>query len=274
VSWVARSSHFAGRPPILPRGGVTAENYANDMAGIGGRLIELQILWDQVEDRSVYPFNISAIASIETLDLDWPVTFFVGENGSGKSTLLEAIAVGAGLNPEGGSRNLQFSTNATHSPLHAHLQLSWHGRHKRAFFLRAESFYNLATSYAEVFRIGAPVPDLAEIHEQSHGESFLHAVGRHSGSNGLYLFDEPESALSVRGQLALLRHIHDGVKKGSQFLVSTHSPILLAFPEAQIFQMTDEGPVSRKYRETDQYQLTRDFLQDPDQFFRYLFSED
>jgi predicted ATPase len=243
------------------------------MAGIGGRLIEIEVLWNQVEDRTVYPFNIPAIASIESLDLDWPVTFLVGENGSGKSTLLEAIAVGAGLNPEGGSRNLQFSTNATHSPLHAHLQLSWHGRHKRAFFLRAESFYNLATSYAKVFRIDPPVKDLADIHEQSHGESFLHAVARHSGSQGLYLFDEPESALSVRGQLALLRHMHDAVNKGSQFLASTHSPILMAFPEARIFQMTDDGPVPMKYRETDQYQLTRDFLQDPGQFFRHLFDE-
>jgi predicted ATPase len=241
------------------------------MVGIGGRLIEIEVLWDKVEDRSVYPFNIPAIASIETLDLDWPVTFLVGENGSGKSTLLEAIAVGTGLNPEGGSRNLQFSTNATHSPLHAYLQLSWHGRHKRAFFLRAESFYNLATSYAEVFRRDAP--ELARIHEQSHGESFLHAIGSHSGSQGLYLLDEPESALSVRGQLALLRHIHDGLNKGSQFLISTHSPILLAFPEARIFQMTTEGPVSKDYRQTDQYQLTRDFLQDPYQFFRYLFEE-
>ena len=243
------------------------------MVGIGGRLIEIEVLWPQVEDQTVYPFNIPAIASIETLDLDWPVTFLVGENGSGKSTLLEAIAVGAGLNPEGGSRNLQFSTNATHSPLHAHLQLSWHGRHRRAFFLRAESFYNVATTYAEVFGNGDPVPDLAKIHEQSHGESFLHAIARHSGSQGLYLLDEPESALSVRGQLALLRHMHDGVNKGSQFLVSTHSPILLAFPDARILQMTDEGPVSKKYRETDQYQLTRDFLEDPDQFFRHLFEE-
>jgi predicted ATPase len=244
------------------------------MVGIGGRLIEVEVLWDQVEDRSVYPFNIPAIASIETVDLDWPVTFFVGENGSGKSTLLEAIAVGAGLNPEGGSRSITFSTNGTHSPLHEHLRLSWHGRHKRAFFLRAESFYNLATNYAEVFSISPAVPDLADIHEQSHGESFLHAIARHSGSKGLYLLDEPESALSVRGQLALLRHIHDGLNKGSQFLISTHSPILLAFPEARIFQMTDEGPVPKEYRETDQYQLTRDFLQDPDQFFRYLFEED
>src|ERR1700722_8043735 len=136
-----------------PNGGVTRQKYAKRMAGIGGRLIEIEVLWNQIEDRTVYPFNIPAIASIETLDLDWPVTFLVGENGSGKSTLLEARAVGAGLNPEGGSRNLQFSTNATHSPLHAYLQFSWHGRHKRAFFLRAESFYNFATTYAEVFRI-------------------------------------------------------------------------------------------------------------------------
>jgi predicted ATPase len=242
------------------------------MVRVDARLMKVEVLWDQVQDRMVYPFDIPAIASIETLDLDWPVTFLVGENGSGKSTLLEAIAVSAGLNPEGGSRNLRFSTNATHSPLHAYLQLSWHGRHKRAFFLRAESFYNLATTYAGVFR--DEVPDLAEIHQQSHGESFLHAIGRHAGSQGLYLLDEPESALSVRGQLALLRHINDGVSRASQFIISTHSPILLAYPEARILWMSDEGPVLTAYEDTEQFQLTQSFLEDPERFFRHLFEDD
>jgi len=240
------------------------------MARIDGRLIEVEVLWDRVPDRDIYPFNIPAIVSLDVLTLDCPVTFLVGENGSGKSTLLEAIAVGAGLNPEGGSRNLRFSTNSTHSALHEHLQLSWRGRPKRAFFLRAESFYNLASTYRDVFQ---DVPDLASLHDRSHGESFLHAVQKHSGSNGLYLLDEPESALSVRGQLALLRQIHDGVKQASQFIISTHSPILSAFPQAKIFRMTDTGAAPTEYRDTDQYQLTKSFLDDPNQFFRHLFDD-
>jgi predicted ATPase len=238
------------------------------MARIDGRLIEAEVLWRQVPDRDIYPFNIPAIASLGVLSLDCPVTFLVGENGSGKSTLLEAIAVGAGLNPEGGSRNLRFATNPTHSILHEHLQLSWRGRPKRAFFLRAESFYNLASTYRDVFR---DIPDLRSLHDRSHGESFLHAVQKHAGSNGLYLLDEPESALSIRGQLALLRQIHDGVQQASQFIISTHSPILSAFPEAKILRMTDTGPVATEYRDTDQYQLTQSFLEDPVRFFRHLF---
>ena len=142
---------------------------------------------------------------------------------------------------------------------------------KRAFLLRAESFYNLASTYQDVF---SDVPDLAGFHDHSHGESFLHAVQRHLAAQGLYLLDEPESALSVRGQLALLRHIHDGVAQASQFIISTHSPILLAYPEARILRMTDEGPELTEYRETEQFQLTQAFLEDPEQFFRHLFAED
>jgi predicted ATPase len=248
----------------------TCRNYPRKVREIDGRLVEAEVLWEQVQDRTIYPFDIPSIASLKTLGLDRAVTYLVGENGSGKSTLLEAIAVGAGLNPEGGSRNLRFATNSTHSSLHEHLLLSWRGRPKRAFFLRAESFYNLASTYKEVFE---DVPDMATLHDRSHGESFLYAVQKHSGPRGLYLLDEPESALSVRGQLALLRQIHDGVAEASQFIISTHSPILLAYPNAGIFQMTDEGPVPIEYRDTDQFQLTQAFLESPHQFFRYLFDD-
>ena len=128
--------------------------------------------------------------------------------------------------------------------------------------MRAESFYNLASTYQEVFD---DVPDMATLHDRSHGESFLYAVQKHSGPRGLYLLDEPESALSVRGQLALLRHIHDGVAEASQFIIPTHSPILLAYPEAGILQMTNEGPVPIEYQDTDQFQLTQAFLESPDE---------
>src|SRR5271156_5353795 len=127
-----------------PRRGVAAQKYANQMAGKGGRLVEIEVLWNQIDDRTTYPFNIPAIASIKTLNIDWPVTFLVGENGSGKSTLLEAIAVGAGLNPEGGSRNFNFSTRASHSGLSDYLRLSRSARRVRdSYFLRAESYFNL-----------------------------------------------------------------------------------------------------------------------------------
>ncbi len=235
---------------------------------IDGRLIELEVRWDRVADRSIYPFSIPAIKSIEKLDLDYPVTFLVGENGSGKSTLLEAIAVNAGLNAEGGSGNLRFTTHDTHSSLHEFLELWWRGQPKKSFFLRAESFYNVASRYDQVFEDGR------NLHERSHGESFLEAVQRHFGSRGIYLLDEPESALSVTGQMALLRHVHDRVRTGGQFIISTHSPILLAYPQAMIFEMTDRGVRPIEYAETEQLLLTRSFLEDPDRFFRHLFDED
>jgi predicted ATPase len=233
---------------------------------IDGRLVEVEVLWDDVHDRTMYPYSVPSIGSTERLDLDHPVTFLVGENGSGKSTLLEAIAVASGLNAEGGSRNLRFSTHDTHSDLHDHLQLSWRGRPKRAFFLRAESFYNVASKYEEL--------ELPGLHGRSHGESFLEAVQRHFGPAGLYLLDEPESALSMRGQLALLRTMHERLEQSCQFVISTHSPILLAFPDAKILQMSDGGPTEVHYQDTDQYLLTKAFLDNPQTFLRHLFSDE
>jgi predicted ATPase len=161
------------------------------------------------------------------------VTCFVGENGSGKSTLVEAIAVSAGLNAEGGSRNLAFATRPTHSSLHEHFRLSWAVRPRRSFFLRAESFYNTATAYEEI--------DYGGYHDRSHGESFLDVAMRQFHEGGFYVLDEPESALSVQGQLALLRRMHDLTAAGAQFVVATHSPILLAFPGAVLYSLTQDG---------------------------------
>ena len=238
------------------------------MEPLDGRLVEVEILWDGAGDRASYPFCIPAISAVSTLSVDRPVTFLVGENGSGKSTLLEAIAVAAGLNAEGGSKNLTFATRSSHSDLHEHLRLSWRGRPRRAFFLRAESFYNVATSYDEV------LTELPSLHERSHGESFIEAIHRHFGSHGFFLLDEPESALSLRGQLALMRHMHDSIGDGSQFVISTHSPILLAYPGAVIYEMTNAGPEPIEYEQTDQYELTKSFLDDPERFLRHLFSDD
>jgi predicted ATPase len=221
---------------------------------------------DGITDPDAHPFDVPALRGLDELSMAQPVTCFVGENGSGKSTLVEALAVRAGLNAEGGSRNLQFATRPSHSALHQHLRLSWARRPARAFFLRAESFYTTASAYEEV--------GLGGYHERSHGESFLDVATRQFLPGGFYVMDEPESALSVRGQLTLLRRMHDLVDAGAQFVMATHSPILLAFPDAALYAL-DEGGVRRiRYEDTDPFVLTKAFLESPDRFFRHLFAED
>lgn len=219
-----------------------------------------------------YALEIPAIAKLGELPLDPAVTFLVGANGSGKSTLLEGIAVAAGLNAEGGSRNFRFGTRSTHSSLHRHLVLSRGDRPSTDFFLRAESFYNVAT---EVDTLG--VYDSyggTSLHAQSHGQSFLSLVLHRFGGNGLYLLDEPEAALSPQGQLALLVAIHDLVEAGSQLIIATHSPILVAFPGAAIYECSDSGVKPIDYESVPQVELYRDFLGDPARFLHHLFTED
>lgn len=193
------------------------------------------------------------------------VTFFVGENGSGKSTLVEAVAVRSGLNVEGGSRNLAFETRSTTSLLHEAIELVWHLQPARAFFLRAETFYNTATAYEAV--------GIRGYHERSHGESFLDAVQGQIQPPAFVLMDEPESALSVTGQLSLMRAMHDLVHLGCQFLIATHSPILLAFPGAQIWEFDDHGITPIAYDDAGAVQLTRSFLNSPERFLRHLFDD-
>ena len=235
---------------------------------------------DEVEDFDTYPFSIPAIRDLVELPLDPQVTLFAGENGSGKSTLIEAIAVGAGFNPEGGSRNMAFSTRASHSPRHECLRVVRGVRSPRTgYFLRAESFFNVASHIEELDRGpgGPPIIDAyggVSLHEQSHGESFLSLILNRFGPNGLYILDEPEAALSLRGNLALMRRIHDLVGEGSQFILSTHSPILLGYPNARIYLLSDQGISETSYEETEQYELTRSFLDDRDRFLHYLFADD
>lgn len=213
------------------------------------------------------------------LPLHAPVTFLVGENGTGKSTLLEAIAVAAGFNPEGGTRNFAFSTRSTHSRLHECIRLSRYGFPKDGFFLRAESFYNVATNIDEMDEgggLGAPVIDSfggVSLHEQSHGEGFLSVVMHRFGGNGLYILDEPEAALSPMRLLTLLSEIDRLVKHNSQFIISTHSPILMAYPGAEILELSEEGIRSVSYRETEHYQVTRRFLENPERMLHYLLDE-
>lgn len=226
-----------------------------------------------------YVSRIPAVRHLSRLEFPSNVTFFVGENGSGKSTLLEGIAVAMGFNPEGGTLNYGFSTNDTHSKLYEALTLE-RGiyRPKDGFFLRAESFYNAATYLEEV----ADTPGLPNVfdfyggkslHAQSHGESFMALCLNRFGGKGIYLLDEPEAALSPQNQLALLSRIVQLAKDGSQFIIATHSPILMACPDAVIYVIDENGIHETPYGETGHVQLTRSFLENPERMLRYLLEE-
>ncbi|GGC65981.1 AAA family ATPase [Undibacterium terreum] len=224
---------------------------------------------DKVDSFDRYPFSLPAVRSLEQLELHPKVTFFVGENGSGKSTLLEAIAVSLGFNAEGGTKNFSFGTRRSHSELHEYLRVAKGYKQPRdGFFLRAESFFNVAT---EIERLddgpgGPPIINSyggVSLHEQSHGESFLALMTKRFGGQGIYILDEPEAALSPQRQLAVLSRIHDLVLDHSQFIIATHSPILMAYPDACIFQCSKDGVSEIAYEDTEHFRVTRDFLQDP-----------
>jgi predicted ATPase len=222
------------------------------------RTVTLRREW--VASFDVFPYSIPAIKHLHTLELHPRVTFFVGENGSGKSTLLEAIAVAEGFNAEGGSRHAMFQTKETHDKdLPRKLQL---GRNKiprsDSYFLRAESFYNLS-SYIEEIGVSHAYGD-KPLHQQSHGEAFLSLMAQRLTGNGLYLMDEPEAALSPQRQLAFLAALHDLVSKGGQFVIATHSPIIMAYPDATILHFTASGIAPLAYDQTEHYKVTRAFI--------------
>ena len=209
----------------------------------------------------------------ERLSFDSPVTFLVGENGAGKSTLLEGIAVSCGFNPEGGTRNFSFSTRDTHSALGDYLTVSRGAYPRDGFFLRAESFYN-AASYIDTLDTGLlDSYGGKSLHDQSHGESFLALVQNRFGGEGLYLLDEPEAALSPARQLTLLGQMRLLVQEGAQLVVATHSPILMAYPGAAIYLLSERGVERTEYRHTEHYLLTRRFLNDPEGMLRMLFAD-
>jgi predicted ATPase len=223
---------------------------------------------DRLDDLDRYPFSIPAVRSLSTLELHPHVTLFAGENGSGKSTLVEAIAIAAGLSPEGGSRNMALATRPSHSELHEYLSLVRGTRSPRdAYFLRAESMFNVAT---HVEQLGVGGYGDRSLHEQSHGESFLSLVVNRFFGPGFYVLDEPEAALSPQGQLALISRMHELAAEGSQFLVSTHSPILLAYPDARIYVLSEHGVEETPYDETEPVALTRAFLANRTAFLRHL----
>ena len=208
------------------------------------------------------------------------VTFFVGENGTGKSTLLEAIAVAYGFNPEGGSKNYRFATSESHSGLWENLTLVKHRFPKDGFFLRAESFYNVASYIDELdAEPAATAPLIASyggrsLHRQSHGESFMSLIENRFGGHGLYLLDEPEAALSPMRLFALLAEMKRLVDLDSQLIIATHSPILLAFPGAEILEFSEDGIRKIAYRDTEHYQTTLRFLENPDKMLRAIFGDE
>ena len=220
-------------------------------------------------DFGKYPFSLPAIRNLEHLDIHPKVTIFVGENGSGKSTLLEAIAVALGFNAEGGTRNFNFQTRQSHSELYKYLRVTRGTKRPRdGFFLRAESFFNVAT---EIERLDSdeepcfapPVIDSyggRSLHEQSHGEAFLALMLNRFSGQGVYLLDEPEAALSPQRQLAVLSRMHDLIQEESQFIMATHSPILMAYPDAQIYHCDADGVKKIAYEETEHFRITREFL--------------
>ncbi len=205
-----------------------------------------------------------------SLPLSSPVTFFVGENGTGKSTLLEAIAVAHGFNPEGGTVNFNFSTRSSHSNLHRAISLGKRQYPKDGFFLRAESLYNVASNIDDIDRTLINSYGGVSLHAQSHGESFLSIVQNRFGGNGLYILDEPEAALSPSRLLTLMVEIDRLVKADSQLIIATHSPILMAFPNAEVLEFSKDGIRKTDYRETEHYQITKGFLEHPERMLRYL----
>ncbi len=233
-------------------------------------LQELTLKRQEIDSFEVYPFSNPAIKQLESLEFSKEVTIFVGENGSGKSTLLEAIAVGLGFNAEGGTKNFNFGTRNTHSNLSEFLRLSRsYKKYRDGFFLRAESFYNVATNIDELDEapsFGPPIKDSyggISLHHQSHGESFLSLMVERFGGNGLYLLDEPEAALSPTRQLAVLSRMSQLIKDHSQFVIATHSPILMAYPGALIYQIDQSGIYPIEYEETEHYEITKAFLNNP-----------
>lgn len=232
-------------------------------------LREVQLKRDKIENEGVYPFSIPAIKELDFLDFHPDVTFFVGENGSGKSTLLEAIAVSQQFNAEGGNKNYAFSTNKTHSQLHDYLKtIKSFKRPKDGYFLRAESFYNVATYADDLGYLSGYGGE--SLHGQSHGESFMATLLNKLRGNGLYLMDEPEAALSPARQMTALSAIHQLVEKKSQFIIATHSPILLAYPRAKIYQFTQTGIYEVAYEDTEHYAITKDFLSRHEQMMKIL----
>ncbi|MFM9278779.1 AAA family ATPase [Paenibacillus jiagnxiensis] len=236
-------------------------------------LKSVELLRDKVPSMVDYPFHLPAIRSLNKLHFTHKVTFFVGENGSGKSTLLEALAYQSGFHTAGGGRHNNYQVHASESALAPHIRLSWMPKITNGFFLRAESFYHFASHIDEVDSGGFRRYGGRSLHQQSHGESFLNLFLHRFIEKGIYLLDEPEAALSPTRQLSLLRIIRD-LSGHSQFIIATHSPILLGYPGAQILSFDGSSIREIAYEETEHYYVTRQFLTNREPMLDELFRDD
>ncbi|ASF40684.1 AAA family ATPase [Halobacillus halophilus] len=244
-------------------------------------LKRLNLKTESINSYETFPFSLSVIRNFKELLFHPNVTYIIGENGMGKSTLLEGIAIKLGFNPEGGTLNFNFSNYDSHSNLEQYLLLSKGTRKARdSFFFRAETFYNLATNIEELDRDSSFGPKIVDsfggdsLHEQSHGESFFAAFNNRFQGNGLYILDEPEAALSPLRQMSLLSRIHELVNKGSQFIISTHSPIIMAYPNSKIIKLSEEGMKETTLENTDHYMIMKQFFDDKDRVLHHLFKQD
>lgn len=240
----------------------------------------ITLLRDKVPSFESYPFSLPAIVQFRQLNPHPKITFFIGENGSGKSTLLEAIAVALGFNAEGGSKNFSFNTHPSHSVLYEYLRIArGFPKPRTGFFLRAESFFNVASEIENLDEDPTAGPPIKlsyggrSLHAQSHGESFMSLLQHRFSDKGLYILDEPEAALSPQRQLAALARMHELVQGGSQFLIATHSPILMAYPDADIYQFDESGISKIAYEDTDHFNITRNFLANPQRMLDILMGE-
>lgn len=242
-------------------------------------LEKVTVTFSESVDTTNYPFNLSLIKNLKEIAFPTAVTFFVGENGSGKSTLLEALAHKVGFGAEGGSKNINFKTSDEHTYTPAGLladQLicSWRQKPKDGYFFRAETFYNVA-NYLGTLPAGYVSYGGKSLHEQSHGESFFSFFKNRMGKGGFFILDEPEAALSPARQLSLLVLMHELCKdKNTQFIIATHSPLLLAYPQATIYSCDADRLMSIDYKETDHYQITKRFLDNPEAYMRHLFADE
>jgi predicted ATPase len=234
-------------------------------------LRSLELLKKPDMENNRYPFTIPTIRNMESIHFKTNVTFFVGENGSGKSTILEAIADQCGFNPAGGGKNNTYEVDASQSILGEHIRLSWMPKVTNGFFLRAETFYHFA-SHIDTLPGSLQYYGGRSLHEQSHGEAFLSLFKHRFGKKAIYLLDEPEAALSPARQLALLRIIKD-LENDAQFIIATHSPILLGYPDAQILSFDDDPIGEIRYEDTLHYILTRRFLENRNTVLKELFSD-